>query len=451
MILDASGSMWGQIEGENKIVIARRVLKELVGGLADDAEVGLVAYGHRREGDCQDVETVVPLARLDRAALGGVIDGLNPKGKTPITRAVEQAIEVVRGRGRPATVILVSDGLETCGGDPCAAVKAARQAGVDFIMHVVGFDVGEVDVAQLECAAQAGGGLYRSARSAGELAGALEQAVALPADEPPGTLSVKVIADGALQDATVNATVAGSGEQAAGGRTYASPETNPRVLPLADGTYDVTVKAVGMKGEVERRFAGIEIRGGDRRELVVDFSSGELAIGVTKNGGTLSDASVRVLFAGSGRQAAAGRTYASANTNPKVFRLTAGDYDVVVRSVEIAGKPEQRFEGLTVEPGGRLERSHEFTSGKLAVKVVEGEELVDAVVRVVDAASGKAIAQGRTYTAANSNPKRFEVPPGRYRLEARAVGLEGRPSRRLEVTVETGGEVEHLVDFAGGG
>ena len=64
-ILDASGSMWGQIEGENKIVIARRVLRELVGELPGDAEVGLVAYGHRREGDCEDIETLVPLSRID--------------------------------------------------------------------------------------------------------------------------------------------------------------------------------------------------------------------------------------------------------------------------------------------------------------------------------------------------------------------------------------------------
>ena len=54
LILDASGSMWGQIEGENKIVIARRVLGGLVDGLDEGSEVGVIAYGHRREGDCDD-------------------------------------------------------------------------------------------------------------------------------------------------------------------------------------------------------------------------------------------------------------------------------------------------------------------------------------------------------------------------------------------------------------
>jgi len=186
LVLDASGSMWGQIEGENKIVIARRVLGEVVDGLADDTTLGLVAYGHRREGDCADVETVVPLGPLDRDGVKATVDGLDPKGKTPITAAVDQAIDLVRGGDGSATVILVSDGLETCGGDPCAAVRAAREEGVEFLLHVVGFDVEGEDVSQLECAAQAGGGLFLSAENADQLAGALDAAVALPAETPAG-------------------------------------------------------------------------------------------------------------------------------------------------------------------------------------------------------------------------------------------------------------------------
>ncbi|MDH3403585.1 MAG: VWA domain-containing protein, partial [Acidobacteriota bacterium] len=93
LILDASGSMWGQIEGENKIVIARRVLAGLVDGLDDGAEVGVIAYGHRREGDCDDIETVVTMGPLDKAAVKSTVSGLEPKGKTPITRSVETAFD----------------------------------------------------------------------------------------------------------------------------------------------------------------------------------------------------------------------------------------------------------------------------------------------------------------------------------------------------------------------
>ncbi|MDY7095883.1 MAG: VWA domain-containing protein, partial [Acidobacteriota bacterium] len=150
LILDASGSMWGQVDGENKIVIARRALGDLLQNLPDEAQVSLLAYGHRREGDCQDVELIQPLGPLDREALSAQIEALNPKGKTPITRALEQAFEVAGESRGKTTVVLVSDGLETCGGDPCAV---ARQAGVDLVLHVVGFGVEESDVSQLECTA----------------------------------------------------------------------------------------------------------------------------------------------------------------------------------------------------------------------------------------------------------------------------------------------------------
>ena len=59
LVLDASGSMWGQIDGENKIVIARRPMGELLDTLPEDQQLGLVAYGHRRKGDCGDIESLV--------------------------------------------------------------------------------------------------------------------------------------------------------------------------------------------------------------------------------------------------------------------------------------------------------------------------------------------------------------------------------------------------------
>ncbi|MFV1980121.1 MAG: VWA domain-containing protein [Rhodothermia bacterium] len=136
IILDASGSMWGQIEGENKIVIARRVLKDLTASLPEDTNVGLVAYGHRREGDCNDIETVIPLGSLDRDAFAATVDGINPKGKTPITKSIEETFSTLQSHDSPVTVILVSDGLETCSGDPCTAVREARESGIELLMHV---------------------------------------------------------------------------------------------------------------------------------------------------------------------------------------------------------------------------------------------------------------------------------------------------------------------------
>jgi len=445
VVLDASGSMWGQVGGENKIVIARRVLADLAAGLPDDARVGLVAYGHRREGDCADIETVLPLAPLDRAALRSSVDGLNPKGKTPITAALRHAFDALGAEVGGATVILVSDGLETCGGDPCAAVRAAREAGAEILLHVVAFDVADEDVSQLECAAQAGGGLFFSAEDADQLADALDAAVAMPPEVPAGALVVLSRADGELQDAAVRVRDAASGDEVAGARTYAHAETNPRRIPLADGAYAVEVKAVGLEGDVTRAFE-VEIADGASVERQVDYSSGELSVGVTRNG-ELSDATVQVSVAGSGEKVDAGRTYRAASSNPKTFRLTAGTYDVEVASVEVQGRPKHRFEGVMVSPGEPARLSHDFSSATVRLGARRGGELQDAAVRLVDPASGRAVAQGRTYVSGNTNPRQLEVPPGTYRAEIDALGKQDTAPRTREITVGAGDTVEWIEDF----
>ncbi len=445
LVLDASGSMWGQIEGENKIVIARQVLGELVDSLPDASEIGLVAYGHRSEGDCDDIETVVPLGPLDKASLKQTVSALNPKGKTPLTKSVHQAFDVLRQQEGGATVILVSDGLETCGGDPCAAVRAATEQGLDFILHVVGFDVAGEDVSQLECAAQAGGGLFTSAENAAELSDALAAAVALPVDAPVGRLALKAIADGELQDVAIRV-LRPDGEEVAVARTYRSDNTNPSSIPLPDGTFNVRVLAVGLKGDIERHFE-VEITEGSTVEKVVDFSTGEISVGVTKNDGSLSDATYAVRVAGTTREVARGRTYTSANNNPGTVRITSGTYDVAVTSVEIKGKPSHQVSRVEVEPQGRVEVRHEFESGLIRIGAVKGGELVDVTVGVVDAETGKPICQGRTYTDPKSNPRTFEVPPGQYNVSVKAVRLEGQPRQQLEVSVEAGQTVERKADF----
>jgi Ca-activated chloride channel family protein len=446
LILDASGSMWGQVSGENKIVIARRVLGKLIADLPDGSEAGLIAYGHRRERDCQDIETIVPLGPLDRATLTEKVIGLNPKGKTPITGSLLKALESVGGAGGPVTILLVSDGIETCGGDPCRVVREAREGGADFLMHVIGFDVEKVDVAQLECAAQAGGGLYLGARDAGELKDALHQAVEAPA-EYPSRLSVKATAEGELIDATVRVTDTASGEEVAAGRTYTAAETNPRLLPVPAGTYNIHVQAVRFEGNVRRDFNKVVVADGETVAKHADFSVGELSVRVTRNG-ALSDAAVRVYTTGVEKrvEVAGSRSYAHEKSNPTFFSITPGEYEVEVKSVEISGGPTVKLP-VKVTSGATTELAHEFASGMMKVGAVSGGELADATVNVVSVETGASVGQGRTYAASTSNPRTFELPPGKYRVTLTGVKLEGSPKQVIELTVEQGTVVETMVDL----
>ncbi|MCU9840317.1 VWA domain-containing protein [Ruegeria sp. WL0004] len=110
LVLDASGSMWGQIEGAAKIEIACRIASDLLATLPADQPLGLMVYGHRRKGGCSDIKTLALPAPGNRTAIAEAVAGLKPKGKTPMLDAVRQAAEALRYTEEKAIVILVSGG-----------------------------------------------------------------------------------------------------------------------------------------------------------------------------------------------------------------------------------------------------------------------------------------------------------------------------------------------------
>ncbi len=175
IILDASGSMWGRMEGRTKIEIARDVLAEVIRELPDGTQVGLVAYGHRVKGDCNDVEELVPLAPLNKETFVATLNRLDPKGMTPMLDAISQTVERLKSETGSTTVLLVSDGKETCADNPCDGISKLKTGNVQFVLHIIGFNVTPEEKEQLTCMAQAGGGVYFSADDTAGLKNALTQ------------------------------------------------------------------------------------------------------------------------------------------------------------------------------------------------------------------------------------------------------------------------------------
>jgi len=186
LVLDASGSMWGQIDGKAKITIAQEVIAALLQSIPEDQALGLTAYGHRRKGDCSDIETLVAPGSGTRQAIASAVNAIKPRGKTPLSAAVIAAAESLKYTEEKATVILVSDGRETCDFDPCEVGRRLAETGVDFTAHVIGFDVAKKsDRAQLQCLAENTGGTFRTASNAAELTEALK-VVSEPSPPAPG-------------------------------------------------------------------------------------------------------------------------------------------------------------------------------------------------------------------------------------------------------------------------
>jgi hypothetical protein len=164
-ILDGSNSMWGQVDGVAKIVTAKEVLSKLLIDLPPDTKPGLMAYGHRTA-DCTDVEVLSSFGADSTEVLTKKLNTITPKGKTPIGYSLLKSGRLLeRYKGQNNYVVLVSDGIETCGGDPCKTAGKLIEAGVDVRVHVVGFDVNKDERGQLECIASAGNGRYFHASS----------------------------------------------------------------------------------------------------------------------------------------------------------------------------------------------------------------------------------------------------------------------------------------------
>jgi len=442
LILDGSGSMWAKVGGEFKIKVAQQSIGQLLDKLSPEAQLGLIAYGHRHKDDCSDIEVLIPSGPVDKAAATEKVNAINPTGKTPITASLQEAFRLARASGKPVSIILVSDGLETCDADPCEAARLAKAEGLPFVLHVIGFGLEEESVAQLECIAQAGDGLYFDAKDSGALSEALQQAAETPLDTAGGYFWVKGVANGELTDLSVSI-IDKNGKAIAGGRTYQSPETNPRLIRLPQGFYQVKIDAVKMKGESQAPFE-IRITEGDTVKHIADFSTGELAVGVTRNG-ELSDATLNVYRPEGGPAVASGRSYRSANNNPRVFTLTAGKYYLEIGSVEIKGVDKVVVRDIEIKGNERKTISHEFDSGTLRVGVRNAAGLLDALVYVKPMSEEMAVAQGRTYTSADNNPKSFELATGKYRVEVKQVKGEGKAS--FEVEVKKGEMVERMLEW----
>lgn len=172
-ILDASNSMWGQIDGRPKIEIAKSVLADLVRDLPEGTLSGLVAYGHRFDfklKNCDDMELISGWDPNMGAKIDQLLNYVTPKGQTPIAQTLTESIAWVQ-MDSPAnpTVVLITDGVETCDGDPCSAAKALADAGIGARVHVVGFDLSPEERAKVECISANGNGKYFDAQNANEL------------------------------------------------------------------------------------------------------------------------------------------------------------------------------------------------------------------------------------------------------------------------------------------
>ena len=175
LIIDASGSMKEKVDGKTRISVAKEVVGDALGKLPADTNLGLMVYGHRRAKDCTDIELVSPIGAEKAAMLSEMVSKLDAKGETPIAEALNEAAKSFKVfKGQQNQIILVTDGLEECKGDPCAAAKSLKDAGLDVAVNIVGFTLNDDKAKQLQCVTDLTGGKYYSATNAAALTEAMQ-------------------------------------------------------------------------------------------------------------------------------------------------------------------------------------------------------------------------------------------------------------------------------------
>jgi hypothetical protein len=257
LLLDASGSMNAKLpNGETRIAVAQRAIKGVAGFVPAQAQLSLRMYGAQSPAsrkNCQDTNLAVAFGPASAAGgpITASVDGVKAQGYTPIAYSLEQAANDFPADAKERVIVLVSDGKETCQGDPVVAAKALAAKGIT--VHTVGFVVDTAARGQLQTIARATGGTYFDAPVGPELPDTLKSAlnacktrvVTLPPRPQPGKLRT-TSATWLTSHAVLNAET---------GQRVGAFDSSTRELTLPAGIYEVKFGPASWKG--------IEVRSGE--------------------------------------------------------------------------------------------------------------------------------------------------------------------------------------------
>ena len=184
-ILDASLSMKEKInDGSTKMECAKKVLQEAISKIPEEVNIGLRVFGQTYCGiqgmDCRSSLLLVPIGKDNRRSIIERLRQIIPSGLTPLEYAIDQAAQDdFSGISGAKTIILITDGAETCGGDPCKYVRSLPLMGIKLKIDVVGLDLKNEPRAkfQLNCISESSGGKYYDANSSQELVDTVSKSV----------------------------------------------------------------------------------------------------------------------------------------------------------------------------------------------------------------------------------------------------------------------------------
>ncbi len=456
VVFDGSGSMWGKAdpgESKAKFVLAREALRQAFTPVPSEARLGLLSFGHRRSGDCSDVETIVKAEAGTAERIGAALDRLNPKGRGPITAALREAAKELGPQSAQSSIILIHDDLDNCQGDPCSVVGELRRAHPKVAVHVVSIGLKREDAQKMQCLAKPTGGTHHEVGSAQAAGAALDSIVkaallgrvrepvaaarkaapeaepvrasALPAppDKSGLQLAVSLVEGGPFLDVPV--------------RWRITPADNPNAAPVYEATEATPFVElpVGVY-QLEAQYGFVVAK------TKIDYASpSPRAFTLPLGAGT-----IRLTAAASAGQPT-GATVTFARTNmpnedAAILRGVAPEVAVVPGSyaVTLTAGPTRIERHVTVAAGQRVAIDPPLDLGEVEIQVLAaaGGALADGAVITIFEDDPDAPLGRREVLRSAANGGVFALSAGTYSSTARLSGLEIRDRFAVKV-----GEREH--------
>lgn len=179
ILLDASGSMAEKIDGQTKMDLAKEAIRNFVSALPSEVQVSLRIYGHKGSNNekdkavsCSSTEMVYPFSSYNDQQFQNALNQVKPVGWTPLADAIQGAKNDLKAKmkeGVENIVYVVSDGIETCGGNPVQAANELHTHSIKAVVNIIGFDVDNAGQQALQAVAKAGGGTFTSVQNAQQL------------------------------------------------------------------------------------------------------------------------------------------------------------------------------------------------------------------------------------------------------------------------------------------
>jgi len=444
LIVDGSGSMWARLPPDNraKIDILREKLTTIL-QTPSPTKVGLVSFGHRRRGDCSDVELI---AAPDAARDGvlGRLAKLNPMGPGPLTAGLKAAATAI-GAARPAQIIVVGDGADNCQQDTCNVVNDIAKNSPGVIIQVIEIGVPAADRPRVACIAQATGGHYYDITDSTGLNAALDEAAKLAmlspdgsagagaantaAPPPPAGASIRasaaLVKDGALLTGPLTWRIFKSGDD----KVLGESEGRDISAKLAAGTYDIAARL----GSITAR-QQVTIEAGSAQGIVVPLNAAHLQVrAAAVKGGEPSPTAVLTVASGDAPIAIGSNGVADLYLPPAAYTVTIADGAArASQSIELAAGDDKPLD--IVLGTGRLD---------VTATTAEGGAIDDVLYTIFE--DDPESPNGRREVARSRAPEAsFTLPAGTYYVSARS----GAGDIRQRIAVGAGETVKRTLALA---